>query len=153
MCRTRWTSIALLVVTALAGGCGSTFVVTAPEAMQVDSQEFSETANGMIQIEITFSDPVEIGSIQPRINLQLQTEQDANAPISVAGDPDDDRVVLVTSEDPMSDLCGPATDCFFSLVILGSGSTPVTNSDGDALDGDNDDTAGGDYSTTFVAIG
>lgn len=132
--------------------CTPGFQVQSPEPMQTSSQDFEIADDDTLEIEVTFTEPVDLSSIEPRINARLEMETDANASFTVsAGDNDSTVILRTTSEYPP--LCVFDADCFFSLHLQGSGESPVESADGVALDGDEDGEPGGDYETTFVLIG
>jgi hypothetical protein len=152
--RSRSLVVALSLSLLLLAACSPSFHVTSPQAGQTSSQEFSvDKTTGIITINVTFTQDVDLSTVQPRVNVQLVMETDANAPFSAALQPGDAKVLVITSDGSAGDLCNFDPDCHFSLKILGSGSSPVKSASGTALDGDANGSAGGDYSTSFTLIG
>ena len=129
----------------------STFQVTFPAAGQTTSQDFS-IPGGKLQIRVQFNDPVDMASIVRGTNVILHTEKVANATITVVAGATANEIV-VTSVQDYGDLLIFDPDGFFDLTIIGSGARPVRNTAGDALDGDADGVAGGDWNTGFVLLG
>ncbi len=149
----RTNSILVLACAALAltalGGCP--FQVVFPTAMQTTSQDF-QLVGGKIQINVAFSGTVSMSSLVAGTNVILVTENDANANITIAAGATAADIVI-TSVDDAGDLLNYDPDGFFSLRLLGSGTSPITNTSGEALDGDGNGSAGGNYETGFVIIG
>lgn len=149
----RKSRIMLAVCTGLAlcvmGGCP--FQVVFPTALQTTSQDFT-ISGGKLQINVAFSSAVDMSSLVAGTNVILATEKDANASITIAAGTTAADIVI-TSVDDTGDLLNFDPDGFFTLRLLGSGTTPIKSTGGDTLDGDGDGTAGGDYETTFVLIG
>jgi hypothetical protein len=130
---------------------GCTFQVLFPVAMQTSSQDF-EIDGSKIKIRVTFTRAVDMSSLVAGTNVILVTEQDANADINItSGSTAAD--IVITSVADNGDLLTFDPDGFFTLRLVGSGASPIQSSDGEALDGDSDGSAGGDYETTFVLIG
>ena len=143
----RW-SVLLAVSAVFVAGCGGSLQVSVPDANQVSSQEFS-IVDGQYVIEITFTDDVDFASISPQVNARFTFPKDSNAPVTVAQGSSAKIAVFTTGED----VCEFTPDCGFSVTLQGSGSSPIKSSSGDALDGDADGSAGGDYTTGFVHVG
>lgn len=146
----RLVPLALIFVLA---ACTLSFRVTKPVAGQASSQEYTIGSDRKLVIEVTFSEAVDIASMEARVNVRLTTETDANAPFSFALKTGEDGVVVITSTGLIDDLCSFNPDCSWSLEILGSGSSPVKSVSGKALDGDANGSPGGDYSTSFTLVG
>lgn len=139
------------VVAVISGGC--TFIVISPAPMQTGSQDFMiDAVSGQIIIEVLFSNNVDLDSLVPGANIVIVTETNANAGATVAAGANASEIVI-TTDDAAGVLCNFDPDCFFTLNLIGSGTSPIRNVDGDALDGDADETAGGDYTTTFLILG
>jgi hypothetical protein len=146
----RW-PVLLIALALLATGCGGAFQVSAPEANQVSSQEFSVVGD-KYEIEIVFTKDVDLASISPQVNARFTFPLDSNAPMTV-GAGSDSKTAVFTTVGTVGEVCEFTPDCGFSVTLQGSGSAPIKSSDGDALDGDNDGSAGGDYTTAFVHVG
>jgi hypothetical protein len=131
------------------GGCP--FQVVFPTALQTTSQDFQLTGDKIV-ITVVFSKAVDLSSLVAGTNVILVTEVDTNANITIAAGTTTADIVI-TSVDDYGDLLDFNPDGFFSLRLLGSGTSPIMSSDGDTLDGDGDGTDGGDYLTGFVVIG
>jgi hypothetical protein len=143
--------LALGVGLALAAVSGCPFVVVFPEALQTSSQDF-DLVDNKVEIRVAFNRAVDMSSLIAGTNVILEMETDANADITI--DPGETtRDIVITSVDDAGDLCVYNPDCFFTLHLRGSGANPIRDADGEALDGDRDGSAGGDYETTFVIIG
>jgi hypothetical protein len=133
----------------ITGGCP--FQVISPTALQTTSQDY-QIVGDKIQITVVFSDAVDMSSLVAGTNVILVTEQDANADITIAAGTTVADIVI-TSVDDYDDLLIFDSDGFFSLQLLGSGTSPIMSTGGRTLDGDGDGTGGGDYETGFVLIG
>jgi hypothetical protein len=152
----RGVSNAKLLVCALlsAGlmGAACPFQVYWPAGRQAYSQDFSIDQEGRIRINVVFTDAVDMSSVIAGTNVILETENDANADTTVY--PGDVQFYfMIVSTDDYHDLLTFDPDGFFTLHLLGSGTSPIISADGEALDGDKDFEPGGDYETTFLLLG
>ncbi len=148
------TSRMLLVVCAglslcVMGGCP--FQVAFPTALQTSSQDY-QISGGKIQINVAFTDAVDMSSLVAGTNVILVTEQDANADITIAAGATAVDIVITSVADN-GDLLIFDPDGFFTLRLLGSGASPIMSTAGETLDGDGDGLDGGNYETRFVLIG
>jgi hypothetical protein len=131
------------------GGCP--FQVAFPTALQTTSQDY-QISGDKIQINVAFTKAVDMSSLVAGTNVILVTETDTNADINItAGATTAD--IVITSVADYGDLLIFDTDGFFTLRLLGSGTSPIMSTGGETLDGDGDGVAGGDYETGFVLIG
>lgn len=131
------------------GGCP--FAVVFPKALQTTSQNF-EIDGGKLKITVAFSGAVDMSSLVAGTNVILVTEKDANASINITSGTTTADIVITSVAD-YGDLLTFDPDGFFSLKLLGSGTSPIKNTSAESLDGDGNGAAGGDYETTFVLIG
>lgn len=58
--------------------------MTTPARGQTSSQEYAIATDRTLTIEVTFSEAVDITSMEARVNVRLRTGTDANAPIGIA---------------------------------------------------------------------
>lgn len=156
----RWPRLLVPVLLASSLGlvaCTPAFTVTAPypPAGQTVSSDLQLDSNGAITIRVTFSDPFDDSSVNPTVNVQLIGEKTTTPhALSTALDPSNAKVMVITTPaGTEGDLCIFDPDCFFTLKILGDGSSPVKSSSGTVLDGNRSGSPGGTYSTRFVIIG
>lgn len=107
------------------GGCP--FTVVFPPAMQVDSQDFSITADDRIEIRVVFSNPVELSSIVPadptdsaadliNRNLVLRTDRVEVAQVTVTPGSTPYDILITTVED-YSNLLSFDPDGTFTLIL------------------------------------
>lgn len=148
--RSYWTKVCVGIALVATAGC--TFTVTFPAAMQTTSQDFAINGSDQLVITVRFSADVNMNSLSAGVNVILDTELDNNAAITITPGATGNEIII-TSVDVYGDLLEFNPDGFFTLYLHGSGANPIRDTEGNALDGDADGTAGGTYETTFVLIG
>lgn len=143
-----WT-VCLTALTATMAGCA--LQVEYPDAMQTASQDFQIT-NNRIEILVVFNQDVDINSLEPGVNMILETDNVSNADFTLTAGSNRRSMVLTTTQ-TIEQLLDFNPDGDFSLELRGSGPNPVRSATGLILDGDNNGRSGGDYQTSFVLIG
>ncbi len=132
---------------------GPPMTVLSPDANQSVCQNFQITADSKIQIDIQFSKEVDKSSVLVGQSFIMAHEKGSSADGAITW-PNIDTLRFKTT-DVTSDLCIFNPDCFFTFTLMGTddGSGAIKDSDGMALDGDGNETAGGDWTTTCAIIG
>ncbi|HEX5654018.1 MAG TPA: hypothetical protein VFX58_13145 [Chitinophagaceae bacterium] len=130
-----------------------TFRVVSPKAFQSSSQDF-DASDGFITITVTFNEDVDKNTVVIGKTFILVTEKVPNAPGAFIPTPDPRKLIFKTTS-KVSDLLTFDPDGFFSLKMIGSdtGDGAIKTVNGRHLDGDGNNTNGGDYSTSFVIVG
>lgn len=144
----QWGVLGLIL--AVTAGC--VFVVLSPEPMLTNSQDFELTGNNQVRIVVVFSRNVDLSSVMPQENVIVDTETDSNVEISVVAGANANEIIITTVS-PIGDICSFDPDCSFSLMLIGSGGSPIMDTSGMTLDGDGDGNPGGNYETGFLVLG
>ena len=130
---------------------GTGFQVIAPVGGATNSQEF-EIVDNRIRITVSFREAVDLESFLPGINVILDTDRVANAPIEIEPGPVFPLEINITSEGTLNDLLDLAPGGNFSLRLIGTGANALQSTAGNVLDGDGDGNPGGDYETSFTFV-
>ena len=156
--------VALVVLAAgCGGGSGSAgfhvvdiFLEPTPAETDVPGADY----NIKVSLTIEFSDEVDLASLVApgNVNLDLKGIRDGRTALSIPGTfralPDLKTAFFISDEnfdEVMRPRAGETIE--YTIEIVGSGSSPVTSAAGEALDGDEDGSAGGDYTETFEVFG
>ncbi|MEW5804382.1 MAG: cohesin domain-containing protein [bacterium] len=128
--------------------------VLSPARGMTSSQEFSIDNQNHIVIKVTFSDPVQTATVVVRKTLILDAEKDHNAAGTISWSSDRKELTFRTTN-TVSNLLQFNPDGFFSLQLIGTdtGNGAIKDDNGNPLDGDENGTYGGNYTTGFCLIG
>jgi hypothetical protein len=142
---------ACLVVMA---GC-STFHVTSPDPNDPVARVngWGRTASDQIFVDVTFSNPVNLGTLSAGTTIFLTTSKVPKETGTVA--PLAPNKIRFISQDKFGDMINPHPDDSFRITIIGTdaGNGAVKDQSGTVLDGDNNGSPGGDFSCSFTIIG
>lgn len=127
--------------------------VVFPKANQVTSQDFSIQDTHLI-IKVIFDQPVDQSSVIVGKTFVVETEKDPNAAGTLTWTADS-KTVTYRSTKNYFDLLIFDSDGAFTLKLIGTdtGKGAIKSIGGAFLDGDNDMSSGGNYSTSFNLIG
>lgn len=123
-------------------------IVLSPADGQMSSLEYSITADKRFSFSVTFSAPMDTGTIAygtTFLLFQPEFNQPLLGTISWAS-----AVAFSFTSEPLPDYCSVPNDYHVQLTILGSTGMPVQSAAGVALDGDKDGMPGGDFMTQFL---
>ena len=110
------------------------------------SQDFELTSNNRIKITVEFNKNVNKSTLIPGSNFKVMLEGAiADGTLQWTNN----RKLVWTSRAPFSDLCDFTPDCVFQLII----NDTVTDTGNHKLDGDKDDTPGGNFTHIFTLLG
>ncbi|NIA15238.1 MAG: hypothetical protein GWP08_14305 [Nitrospiraceae bacterium] len=141
--------VALGVMVVFSTGCPlTTFYVTYP----TNSQHYTVNAGNQLVMTVRFSRDVDFSSLVAGANVVLDTDTTANATITIAAGSAANEIVITTT-DTVANLLTFQPDGFFKLNIAGDGVRPVEDTSGEALDGDKDNVAGGNFSHQYIMLG
>ena len=149
--------LVVLTCVGIIGGCRpSTFFVMTPQPMQTGSQDFEcedgPACLGKIIITIEFTKDLDKTSILAGFNVTVILDEEGTPltfTFALDGAPDE---LVLTLDQTRTEFCTIVGGCHFTLRLLGSGTSPIRDTDGIALDGDVDGEEGGDYETTFLIL-
>ena len=141
--------VALGTMVVFATGCPlTTFYVTYP----TQSQNYTVNAGNQLVMTVRFSRDVAFNTLIAGTNVTLDTDTTANAAITITPGAAANEVVITTT-DTVTNLLTFDPDGFFTLTITDDGVEPVKDSTGEALDGDKDNAAGGEFSMLYTMLG
>ena len=158
---------AVVALVVLAAGCGGgsgssgfqvvdIFLEPTPAETDVPGADY----NIKVSFTIEFSDDVDVASLQApgSVNLDLKGTRDGRTTIDVPGTfraLPDLKTAFFISDENFDEVMRPRAGetIAYTIEIVGTGSSPVTSAAGEALDGDGDGSAGGDYTETFEIVG
>lgn len=155
--------VALVVLAAGCGGSGSAgfqvvdiFLEPTPAEADVPGADY----NIKVSFTIEFSDEVDVASLRApgNVNLDLKGTRDGRTTIDIPGTfraLPDLKTAFFISDENFDEVMRPRAGetIAYTIEIVGTGSSPVTSAAGEALDGDADGSAGGDYTETFEIFG
>lgn len=133
-------------------GCND-FEVSSPNANASFSQEFSINASNQMVINVIFNEPVNTATVTLESTF-IFTSGGTNIPGNITWN-GSNTIATFTSSTTYGNFCAFTPDCFMQLQLIGTdnGNGAIENSNGCNLDGDNNGTQGGNYTTTFGILG
>lgn len=142
----------MLVITS----CKSLVQVVSPKPTDSNAQVngYSLDAAGHYILTITFNNPMDAATVVVTKTLKLHFANDANAAASVTWSPDM-MTATVTTIKTRAELNRFQPDDSFTMTLVGTdeGNGVVKSTSGDILDGDYNNTGGGNYVMGFTLIG
>ena len=131
-------------------------VITAPDQSDYNAYgppTFTTDGEGHVKVNFTFNRPVNVATLVGGQTVYIQSG--VNIVSGGITYDTETNTATFTSTQPIGDWCSFSPDCTFSFVVVGTdaGQGAVTDADGMHLDGDEDDTPGGNYELTLTVIG
>ncbi|MBN2350766.1 MAG: fibronectin type III domain-containing protein [Bacteroidales bacterium] len=131
-------------------------VITAPNQADYNAYgppTFTLDGTGHAKINITFNRAINVSTLVGGQTVYIQSGTNI-----VSGGITYDtgtNTATFTSTQPIADWCSFSPDCTFKFIVVGTdaGQGAVLDTDGMHIDGDEDDTPGGNYELTLTVIG